>query len=414
MLSKDINYLNHQHYLTAWVPTHAVGKSKVHLFYVAEVVAAIAAILILPHFGAVGFLVAGGLLPFYKNWRAGFHPDQEKEIYVAWNNSGRDSQIYIHSDVVQDKLLRANQLARQSERNVQPKKFNEDSAEIAQKITLFESARYGVKSYNTIHGGFAQSRGRRNHMEDVVLEGRFTVYDGGKAEFVQLEAVFDGHHGVPPITKQDLIIALKNNLQVQNRKAFTETGIFNALKLTGISLHELLQNNAGATMTLALQIKNRIWIANAGDSRAFIVASDGEVISLTKDAHVQSEDGTLNMELVGPCLVRGGTLDSKHIYSKNGSKLAMVRSLGDHHYPHKTPRPKITYFDPAKDKEYLLVLVTDGVTSVARNFEIGAYIHSLNQNKIPPKDIAAKVVERSLIMGSRDNLSCLVKKINKV
>jgi serine/threonine protein phosphatase PrpC len=58
--------------------------------------------------------------------------------------------------------------------------------------------------------------------------------------------------------------------------------IWNALKLTYVALHESFdENDSGTTATISVICDNMLWIANAGDSRAFLNCKDGRFCKMT-------------------------------------------------------------------------------------------------------------------------------------
>lgn len=423
MNSVDPNYTNPQSYLRTWVPTHSIGKNRIHPIAIAEVITAIALIIFMSFSSpGLGFLLAGVAIPFYTRNRNSICYRNQKEIYLVWDGyskglTPRDFQIFIHPQTVASKLARANSNAQTFECERTKKNFayklypirSEWTAAAPKTCFLDRLAHeFQITSFKVDTACVAQAQGRRDHMEDIALGSSLNAKMGGEIYEMQMLAVLDGHNGVPNLTLGHLLCTLKACLEEHNSLKYTDTATFNALKLTAVKLHGMMDTRVGSTLVLALQIGKRLWIVNSGDSRAFIVMQDGSTKSLTVDAHVHSKNGILDMNFVGPSLVRGAILNCSNLYTANGSSLAMLRSLGDHRFPGKTARPKITYHDLSGNENFL-VMVSDGIPDVGRNDEIGAFINKLDKENNNLQAIAAKTVEMALVRGSKDNLTCLVK-----
>lgn len=407
MNSVDINYRNQRNILIATVATHSIGKSRLSPYSVAEVITAIALVILLPFMASeFAFLAVGlGMIAYRFKQR----PSDEKQIYLLAHthfkrSRQRELQIYIHPSVVRDKLQRANQRAVEAEKNAPSRGFITTHGYLSD---------YGhkIRSFSIDSAIVTQSDGRRDYMEDVALGSIFTVNFGNKTLKVDVKAVLDGHNGMPNISNTRLEKIVKGQLERHHTVAFSETAIFNALKFVGLELNECFGNN-GSTVILALQIENRIWFLNIGDSRALIIEPEGKVLNMTVDAHPNGScsGGPLEMSYVGPALTRGGLLDNHHVYSSSGKKNSMLRSLGDHSFP-KTARPKITTYEISK-KGCFLVLSSDGLFEKGRSFEIGAFIQSQIQKDIRLESIGPKVLTQALSRGVKDNLTCLVKWLN--
>lgn len=406
MQSIDPNYQSRKSYLTTWVDTCKTERAYVRL---AEVISAVACLILLPIIQSpLAFILSGAALYGYLKVRARVLYKDEKMIYIAPklhfpHSSQRDLQIYIHPEIVHYKLAKAADQAI----NVPMESYLAEH--VANAKCLDKQNRAFIQSMMKGGAVLAQSPGRHQSMEDVSASANFKFRAGMQNYHAEVHGIFDGHHGSLKISEHRLAGILKKHLEAQNAIAYTSTATFNALKLAMLELNECMKGHGGSTGVIATLIENRIWVANVGDSRAFILTPDRKLLPLTKDARV-SKNGIMNSSYAKPALARGAMLDKHHIYNQGGHRLAMLRSLGDHSY--KTiARPKISVFDIVPGFQGVLVLISDGIIESCKMDEVGGYILDLMNKKIPLSDVASKIIEISLAMGAKDNQSCLIKQL---
>ncbi|GAA4649862.1 hypothetical protein GCM10023116_21430 [Kistimonas scapharcae] len=262
------------------------------------------------------------------------------------------------------------------------------------------------KMSETLPGvSIASSIGLRPTMEDAHIATHFTIKAGGEDVPISILGVFDGHgtKEVADHAAQHIVKFLTKWLELYNAESLTDEKIWNAIK---IALVDLSRSShcalGGSTACVALIIKNDLWIANLGDSRAILVNRNGEDIQLSEDAKPENEIYKTSIEK------RGGFVgNALGIYRVNNN-LAPARALADHHLGGAVcSRAKITQY-PLTDFSGCLVLVCDGVTEVFTTKEIGDIARdALNEND-PTVNIAERIAKESLRKGTTDNVSAVV------
>ena len=126
---------------------------------------------------------------------------------------------------------------------------------------------------------------------------------------------------------------------------------------------EKLENRkqqGGSTALCALIRDQKVFIANAGDSKAIVVKKDG-AIDLTKEHRASNQEEQLRVENMG-----GFVIVHKSRYLVQGS-LQITRSIGDQKYKQFIScEPDIVEYSFSKD-DLVLVMGSDGfwdVTSI--------------------------------------------------
>ena len=178
--------------------------------------------------------------------------------------------------------------------------------------------------------GVSAMQGWRLNMEDAhITELKLT-------EQTSLFAVFDGHGGQEVAkfcAKYFPIELLKNeNFKKENYKtALEETFLKMDSILLGDSAVELLKefrnepegnSFAGCTANVVLLTRNEIFVANAGDSRAYVFTSNGQAVALSTDHKPEVETERARIHNAGGYVSEGRVNDN----------LNLTRAIGDLEY----------------------------------------------------------------------------------
>jgi serine/threonine protein phosphatase PrpC len=164
----------------------------------------------------------------------------------------------------------------------------------------------------------------------------------------KLLGVFDGHAPlgelVSEFTRTELPVRLAEKLKALEEKKIEETALLDATKNilieTFIELDERApaEKSGGCTATVVLQLGSKVYFANAGDSRSFLVAyrpstNQTSVVYITREDKPNLPDERARVEKMGGQVyipVRG---TSRVVYHDRDSGaptgLAMSRSIGD-------------------------------------------------------------------------------------
>ncbi|KAJ7288355.1 phosphatase 2C-like domain-containing protein [Mycena rebaudengoi] len=210
------------------------------------------------------------------------------------------------------------------------------------------------------HYAVTEMQGWRISMEDahaVVLE-----LDEGKEDPNTFFAVYDGHGGgtVAKFAGQNV------HKRLVTEESYKESHYDEALKRAFLGTDEdLLANPAhtrdpsGCTAVAALVTKDKIYVANAGDSRS-VISVKGEVKPLSFDHKPSNEVEKTRISGAG------GYIE----YGRVNGNLALSRALGDFEFkknynmtPEKqiiTADPDVTCHDITEEDEFL-VLACDGI-----------------------------------------------------
>ncbi len=140
----------------------------------------------------------------------------------------------------------------------------------------------------------------------------------------------------------------------------------------------------GATIVTALLVRNRFFIANVGDSRAYLLRK-GRLRQITTDMTVATE------------LVQAGKLEPEQAQDHHTSSL-LVHYMG----MEEEPEIHIHTFTPKKDD--LLLLCSDGLTDMVADDVIG----QLLAKEYSLEDKCRRLVEEANKNGGYDNITALL------
>ena len=156
-------------------------------------------------------------------------------------------------------------------------------------------------------------------------------------------------------------------------------------------------------------IKNHIYTANVGDSRAILVhLDDGSIDLLSEDAKPNDPRHKAIIEALGGTVALYSKLKGWRI----NNDLAMGSAIGDHKVIGINPTVDITK-TPIPNSDTLLVMASDGVWDVAAPNLLGKALASRMKGtfRTSMQEIAEDIVASSLQKGSRDNMSVIAVKI---
>lgn len=243
--------------------------------------------------------------------------------------------------------------------------------------------------------GYADTIGRRPTMEDEIrIMGQVR---GEDEDFV---AIFDGHGG-----REVAQYAATNLHGIVAKKLKELTNVEASLKSAFLELNDGVkgQNLTGGTTALvALLSKTKVYIANAGDSRA-VLLRDNTTVRVTTDHKPDIPEEQSRIEKSGGMVTKITNKQGKTISRVNGM-LAVSRALGDIFLqPFVTAEPEVFQFDLANNNK-VLILACDGVWDVLSDEETT----EIANNEPNPELAAVKIRDAALAKGSADNISVIV------
>lgn len=142
--------------------------------------------------------------------------------------------------------------------------------------------------------------------------------------------------------------------------------------------------NMGTTLVVATVVDGKVYVANVGDSRLYLVHED-EIMQLTKDHSLVEE------------MVQNGKLsrdDARYHPKKN----MITRAVGIEN------KVDIDFFDSEIGEKTKILLCSDGLTNMIEDEEIMEITNSLDDLG----DICYKLIDRANEEGGKDNISVVL------
>lgn len=190
--------------------------------------------------------------------------------------------------------------------------------------------------------GYAETIGLRNAMEDeILIRGKFR----GK-EDEDFIAIFDGHGGdaASKFANQHL----HKILETKMNQMTAPTTVEDCLRAAFVETHEQMrvaQIKGGTTALVALIIRDKLYIANAGDSRSVLCLNENKTLRLSRDHKPGEASEHKRIEALGGHVTT--TIDMwGNIISRVKGQLSVSRALGDFPLaPFVIPDPEVQVID---------------------------------------------------------------------
>lgn len=170
--------------------------------------------------------------------------------------------------------------------------------------------------------------------------------------------------------------------------------------------------SGGTTALVVLIIKNKCYIANAGDSRA-VLCRDNSPYRLSTDHKADEPQEEKRIIKSGGYVTKQMNKQGKQIGRVNGM-LAVSRAFGDFFLePFVIAEPEIKSFQLSSTQEEFLILACDGLWDVISDEE--AFSTVMNNSSLPNSTELAAIALRELALTkeSQDNISIVVLKLPK-
>ncbi|XP_062096983.1 protein kinase and PP2C-like domain-containing protein [Humulus lupulus] len=254
-------------------------------------------------------------------------------------------------------------------------------------------------------GSFATC-GRRESMEDT----HFLMPHMCNEPEIHVFGIFDGHRGAA--AAEFAVRALPGFLQSLGsissspadalKEAFVNADLAFRNELDSYCKSKRASQkdwHPGCTAVAALIVRNKLFVANAGDCRTILCRS-GHPINLSRD-HVAScpEERERVVKAGGQVKWQVDT------WRVGAAALQVTRSIGDDDLkPAVTAEPEISETILSADDEYL-VMASDGLWDVVSNTEVVSIIRdTVKEPGMCSKRLATEAAER----GSKDNITVIV------
>ncbi|RVW15844.1 Protein kinase and PP2C-like domain-containing protein [Vitis vinifera] len=253
-------------------------------------------------------------------------------------------------------------------------------------------------------GSFATC-GRRETMEDT----HFLMPNMFNEEDIHVFGIFDGHRGAA--AAEFSARALPGYLKTLGSRSSPADALLEAFVKTDVAFRNELDScrkskgviqkdwHPGCTAVAALIVRNKLFVANAGDCRT-ILCRAGCAFALSKD-HVAS-----CLEERERVTNAGGQVKWQvDTWRVGPAALQVTRSIGDDDLkPAVTAEPEITETILSVEDEFL-VMASDGLWDVVSNAEVVSIIRdTVKEPGMCSKRLATEAAER----GSKDNITVIV------
>ena len=250
-----------------------------------------------------------------------------------------------------------------------------------------------IQNQNTPYKSFSYHEDKnlkfRQSMEDIGI----MIPDLTSDYKVSLFGIFDGHGG------SDVVKFVKDRLPQLIKKYLmdlcpVETAFKNAFEKVDQELKFFDSEYIGTTATIVLIKDNKIYCANVGDSKAYII-KDKTYIQISSDHKCNIEDEKARV------LSMGGIINKNRIMGQ----LILTRTLGDLYVKQfgVINTPDISVYDVDDNINYI-ILASDGIWDVVDLDTI------VNMGKADKNvgEFCEDVVKLSLTKGTKDNVSCII------
>ena len=259
-----------------------------------------------------------------------------------------------------------------------------------------------------LSAGWARMRGRRSYNEDNVY-CKFAMLDEGNEECGEIAClgVFDGHGG-PKASEYVQEHLFQNIVGSQHFPADVFKSIEDGFVQTDIrytKMDERQRNDDGCTATAAMVIRDALYVAHVGDSRAVLGKErrcDGEnhqvtAVPLTDDHKPDRIDERERIENVGGTVIHAGTWRVSGV-------LAVSRSFGNRLLKRfVVAHPEIRQ-DMLNERSKCLIVASDGLWDVFSNQD--AVDEAMKHEDA--EEAARAMIQMAYDRGSYDNISCIV------
>ena len=254
-----------------------------------------------------------------------------------------------------------------------------------------------IQNQNTPFKSFSYQEDKnlkyRQAMEDIgiMIPDLTTDYK------VSLFGIFDGHGGndVVKFVKDRLPQLIKNNL---NDLCPVESAFKKSFEKVDQELKFFDSEYIGTTATIILFKDNKIYCANVGDSKAYILY-DKTYKQISSDHKCSVEE---EAERIKSC---GGKISKNRVMGQ----LILTRTLGDLYVKQygviNTPDISVTDINP--NLKYV-ILASDGVWDV---IDLDTLVNMSKAGK-PVGEFCSDIVKLSISKGTKDNVSCIVISFN--
>lgn len=241
--------------------------------------------------------------------------------------------------------------------------------------------------------------GERTYMEDRHVAKTFTWDDGTRRASVF--GVFDGHNGASVAEHcqrymaDHVVRSMRSSVTNLSSVAPCLRKSFHDIDDSAAANAEVRSHEVGSTACVAVVTHRHVWVANAGDSRAFLRTAAGSIFPMSEDHKPCSVSELARIRQ------SGGTVSYADGIARIAG-LSLSRSIGDRaRRPHVICTPDIRQWSRV-GKAYM-VIASDGVWDVLDNVDVARIVDSCDTVADGLRQVLAEARRRR----SKDNITIL-------
>ncbi|XP_006654852.2 probable protein phosphatase 2C 52 [Oryza brachyantha] len=244
--------------------------------------------------------------------------------------------------------------------------------------------------------GYSSFRGKRASMEDFYDIKSCKIDDNQ----ISLFGIFDGHGGsrAAEYLKEHLFENLMKHPEFMTNTKLAISETYKKTDSDFLDSESHTHRDDGSTASTAVLVRNHLYVANVGDSRA-VISKAGKAIALSEDHKPNRSDERKRIESAGGVVMWAGTW-------RVGGVLAMSRAFGNRLLKQFVVADPEIQEQKIDDELEFLILASDGLWDVVPNEDAV----SLVKIEEEPEAAARKLTETAFSRGSGDNITCIVVK----
>mgnify|MGYP002625265821 CR=1 FL=1 len=286
------------------------------------------------------------------------------------------------------------------------------------KINNLESKNYCFLSY--AYNEYDNIPNRKS-MEDFHCIKKNLLNNNNNGLVISYFAIFDGHGGkeVSLFLSQHFHNVLFYQLKNINNFEDSEDNLIKIISLINNSFLLIdkkilndpsLKDDVGSTATIVFLFKlgyeeffsKYLICANIGDSKGYIL-SPKKMFQITKDHNCFNENEVARVKK------NGGVVFNNRVYGT----LMLTRSLGDKEMKkHGVICEPDFFWKKIDDDDKFIIIASDGLWDTLNENDVIEYGEKYG-NKLSSEEFSKKIVKLAVRKGTKDNVSCIVIKLNK-
>ena len=287
------------------------------------------------------------------------------------------------------------------------------------KINNLESKNYCFLSY--AYNEYDNIPNRKSMEDFHCIKKNLLNNNNNNGLVISYFAIFDGHGGkeVSLFLSQHFHNVLFYQLKNINNFEDSEDNLIKIISLINNSFLLIdkkilndpsLKDDVGSTATIVFLFKlgyeeffsKYLICANIGDSKGYIL-SPKKMSQITKDHNCFNENEVARVKK------NGGVVFNNRVYGT----LMLTRSLGDKEMKkHGVICEPDFFWKKIDDDDKFIIIASDGLWDTLNENDVIEYGEKYG-NKLSSEEFSKKIVKLAVRKGTKDNVSCIVIKLNK-